>query len=145
MSAVADRLLSRLDGVRHTGDGRYIARCSTHEDHHQSLAIRELDDGRLLIHCFAGCEPADVMAAVGLSLSDLYPAPLTKGATSLSRERRPFSALDALRCVSAEALRCALVATDVAAGRPVSVADAKRAMVAAHRISDALAAAGGAR
>jgi len=50
-----------------------MACCPSHEDKNPSLAIKELHDGRVLINCFAGCGGADIMAAIGMSLSDLYP------------------------------------------------------------------------
>jgi hypothetical protein len=39
-----------------------------------------------LIHCFAGCSAAEVLAAVGLSLGDLYPKPLGDRVVPLWRE-----------------------------------------------------------
>ena len=68
----ADVLLARLDKVKQTGDKKWMACCSAHDDRTPSLAVQELDDGRVLVKCFAGCGAADVMAAVGLSLSDLF-------------------------------------------------------------------------
>ena len=50
----ADALLSRLDGVKKTGHGQWIARCPAHEDRSPSLSIAEKDD-RVLVHCHAGC------------------------------------------------------------------------------------------
>jgi hypothetical protein len=69
---IADRLLDRLEGVRKAGRG-WIARCPAHADRSASLSISEGDDGRVLLHDFAGCEVADVLAAVGLTLADLFP------------------------------------------------------------------------
>lgn len=69
----ADRLLERLEGVREVGHGRWVARCSAHEDRRPSLSIRECSDGRLLVHCFASCDVGAVVAAVGLDLKDLFP------------------------------------------------------------------------
>lgn len=69
----ADKILSRLDAVRKNGDHKWMARCPAHADNGPSLSIRELDGGKVLVHCFAGCGGADVMAAIGLALSDLYP------------------------------------------------------------------------
>ncbi len=71
MTAAA--LLDRLRGVRKKGPGRWVAKCPAHDDRSPSLSVRELDDGRVLIHDFAGCVPSDVLAACGLSLSDLFP------------------------------------------------------------------------
>ena len=48
-----DMLLSKLDGVKRTGPGRWLAKCPAHEDRRASLAIREGDVGKTLVHCFA--------------------------------------------------------------------------------------------
>lgn len=49
-----------------------MARCPAHEDRGPSLGLRELPSGDCLIYCFAGCAPASIMAAIGLTLADLY-------------------------------------------------------------------------
>jgi hypothetical protein len=67
---VAD-VVSRLH-ANHSGKG-WIARCPAHDDHEPSLSIDEGADGRALIHCQAGCDPKDVLAAVGMTLRDLFP------------------------------------------------------------------------
>ena len=64
-------LLDRLSGVRQSGE-QWVARCPAHEDKSPSLSIRRGNDGRALLHCFAGCHAEDVVAAVGLELKDLY-------------------------------------------------------------------------
>ena len=56
-----ETLISRLDGVRETGSGKYLARCPAHDDRNPSLAIKDGDDGRVLVHCFAGCGTAEVL------------------------------------------------------------------------------------
>jgi len=37
------------------------------------LSVRETSDGVLLLHCFTGCAPASIVAAIGLQLADLFP------------------------------------------------------------------------
>src|SRR4051812_42102059 len=69
----AQVVVDRLDGVRRTGNGRWLARCCAHEDRAPSLSIRELADGRVLLHCFAGCSVGDVLARIELEISDLFP------------------------------------------------------------------------
>jgi DNA primase len=67
----AEAILERLQKVRRTGDRRWLACCPAHDDRGPSLSLRELDDGRLLLHCFAGCAAHDVVAAAGLELHGL--------------------------------------------------------------------------
>ena len=59
------RLLFRLEGVRPLGSG-FQARCSAHDDRGPSLSIKSSNDGKVLVHCHAGCRVEDVVAAVGL-------------------------------------------------------------------------------
>ena len=67
------KILNLLDNVKQTGKERYLASCPAHEDSDPSLALTELHDGRILIHCFAGCEPQEILGSVGLTMSDLFP------------------------------------------------------------------------
>lgn len=69
----ADLILTRLQGVREVGPQRWAARCPAHEDRSPSLSIRATDDGKLLLHCFTGCAPDEILTALGLTWRDLYP------------------------------------------------------------------------
>jgi hypothetical protein len=131
----AETLLSRLDKVRRTGAGRWIARCPAHDDKSPSLSIRELDDGRVLLHCFGGCSVPDVMAAVGLELDALFPDRPIGGKKP---ERRPFSAADALRALAFEGTIVFLAAKDVRAGKALSDGDMERLAISVGRINAAL-------
>lgn len=73
MSAPIDVVLARLDGVKANGRGKWMARTPTRTDKTPSLSIRELDDGRVLLHDFGGDSTADVLAAIGLTFADLRP------------------------------------------------------------------------
>ena len=59
--------------MRRCGSG-WTARCPSHEDRHASLSVAEGNDGRALLKCFAGCTAEAIVAAIGLELSDLFPA-----------------------------------------------------------------------
>ena len=87
----AERILAHLENVKRAGTG-WSSRCPVHDDSENSLSLSEAQDGRVLIHCFAGCPPADVVAAVGLSLRDLFPAE-----TSSSPRRIPMTVEDLAR------------------------------------------------
>jgi len=67
------RVLARLERVFDRGYGQFFARCPAHDDTNPSLSIKVLDDGRVLLHCFAGCAIVDVLSAIQLEFADLYP------------------------------------------------------------------------
>lgn len=137
----ADALLSKLERVKKgSGQNRWSARCPAHDDKGPSLSIRETEDGRVLVHCFAGCTVHEIVQAVGLELSDLFPPRLT--GDYARPERRPFPATDALRAVSFEALVVCAAAAALATGKPLPAADRERLLQAGGRIQSALSAAG---
>lgn len=68
-----ETLLNQLSKVKRTGEGKWLACCPAHDDSDPSMSVRELPDGRILIHCFAGCSPAEIMDSVGLSMANLFP------------------------------------------------------------------------
>ena len=65
-------LLAQLKGVRKTEPDQWEALCPAHDDHHPSLSVRE-ENGRTLLYCHAGCTTEAVVAALGLTMSDLFP------------------------------------------------------------------------
>jgi hypothetical protein len=113
----ASNLLDRLESVRETGSSRWLARCPAHDDKHPSLSIRDVGD-RLLIHCFTGCEPIDVVHAAGLELRDLFAnnSP-TDGRQSPRRSSPPAS--DVLVALSGEILVASLICGDVLDGKTI--------------------------
>lgn len=129
-----DALLSRLENIKRTGAGRWIARCPAHADRRASLSIRELEDGQVLVHCFAGCAVDEVLSAAGVEMSALFPE---RDTGHRKQERRPFNAADVLRCVGFEALVVAVSANDVANGKTLTPADLERLKVAAARLQAA--------
>jgi hypothetical protein len=65
-----DLILQKLTSVVKRSNG-WSARCPAHDDQQQSLSI-SIKDGKILLHCFAGCKTEDVLAAVGLTWKDLF-------------------------------------------------------------------------
>jgi hypothetical protein len=68
----AEAFLRRLQGVVRRGDG-WQARCAAHDDGRASLSVTAGGDGKIVIHCHAGCQPQSIVAALGLTLADLFP------------------------------------------------------------------------
>jgi hypothetical protein len=130
----AENLLSRLNGVRSTGRSRWMANCPAHEDRHPSLNIRELDDGRVLAHCFAGCGISEVLQAVGLEFDSLYPqTPIHHS----RKERRPFNTEDVFAAVLRETTFVAVIACNLAKGIELTENDRQLLLLAAERLNAA--------
>lgn len=69
------------DALQHHGcnvRGR-SAQCPAHEDRAPSLSIGQRKDGNgVVLNCHAGCDPQDVVMALGLTMQDLFDEPMEK-------------------------------------------------------------------
>ena len=95
-----DNLLSRLEKVRPRGKNRWSARCPAHEDKNPSLSIGIAEDGRILLHCFAGCDVHSVIVSINLDMSDLHPECLG----NFKSIKKPFPTAEVLSAVGFESL-----------------------------------------
>jgi hypothetical protein len=66
--------LAAILQAKRSGVG-WSAKCPAHPDRSPSLSIREGDDGRILLRCFAGCSIDSILSALGLSKRDLFAGP----------------------------------------------------------------------
>ena len=133
-------LLQKLEKVKGR-NGSWTARCPAHADKGPSLAIREADDGRILLHCFAGCETAAVLGAVGMDMTDLFPPDEKRReypVTGKPSMKPAFFASDLMRIIGFEALVVQIVAFDIANGKPLSKETQDRMLVAYQRIDEAM-------
>jgi putative DNA primase/helicase len=64
-------ITAKLKNVKRSGTG-FTAQCPGHHDHHNSLSVSQGDDGKILLHCHAGCETEKIVSALGLSWHDLF-------------------------------------------------------------------------
>jgi hypothetical protein len=78
MTTTAVRPVDRiLDKLKYNGSRplpSYKCRCPAHDDNKESLNVKEGDDGKVLLKCFAGCSAEKIVTAVGLKMADLFPA-----------------------------------------------------------------------
>jgi hypothetical protein len=131
-------LLSRLDRVRQAGRG-WTAKCPSHEDRTASLSITGGEDGRVLIHCFAGCGAADVVSAAGLSVADLFVRRPSRDMTfaeraALREHGRQAGWRAALNVLAVESKIVQIIARDVAIGVRPTTAHIDRLIQACDRI-----------
>lgn len=73
-------VLDRLGDAKREGENQWIARCPSHTDSKPSLSLGVGNDGRVLLHCHAGCEIATIIQDLGLDMSDLFPRDSSPGA-----------------------------------------------------------------
>lgn len=135
----ASDLLNGLHKVKRTGRGTWRACCPAHDSKSQTLAIRETEDGTILLHCFAGCSVPEIAGAMGVDLAELFP-PKPKDEHGKPM-RNPWFGMDVLKCVAQEALIVAIAAQGIHDGRALSAEDLARVHLANKRLNDAVEAA----
>ncbi len=126
-------VLSKLNKVKPSSNGKWLALCPAHPDKSPSLAIKQTDDAKILIHCFAGCQVSDIVAAVGLELSDLMPeSPMYKKGTKPPRFNK-YELFDRLRD---EALIMSLAIRHLLDYQGLSPEDLTRVLLAERTINE---------
>lgn len=128
-----NNLLSKLEKVRSTGNGKWLACCSAHNDRSPSLAIKQTDDQKLLLHCFSGCQVSDIVAAAGLTLSDLMPV-----STKYQKGSKPpkFNKYELFDRLMHESIILSLAIRQLLSFQDLSVEDDARVLVAENVINN---------
>jgi 5S rRNA maturation endonuclease (ribonuclease M5) len=65
-------ILSKLKKVKGAGHGKWSALCPGHADKKPSLSVGLGEDGKVLLHCHAGCDVKTIVAAIGMTETDLF-------------------------------------------------------------------------
>lgn len=128
-----DNALSRLEKVRQRQPGQWSTRCPAHADKGPSLSVRETPEGSVLLHCFAGCEAAEIVAAMGLEMHDLYP-PRDRPTGTPKKIANLLTAGQALELLATESLFVAVAIGNYFHGVTLSQKDLDRLTTAAGRI-----------
>jgi hypothetical protein len=129
-------IIARLDRVRESGPGTWRARCPACDSRSDCLSIRELDDGRVLMHCFrTQCEPGDILRALGLSVSELFPQRPNDHRYRPAKSLMP--AREALALIDHEVTVATLIISDVLRDRTVTDERYDRLSQCYARIADA--------
>jgi hypothetical protein len=75
---------------------KFKALCPAHDDRAPSLSVQEGSDHRVLVHCFAGCEPTSIVERLGLSMGDLFPIGHREGHRRRPKTTRSLAPAEAL-------------------------------------------------
>ncbi len=71
MISALDQILTATQ-AKPSGSNKWFGHCPAHgSKNHPDLSIRVTND-RILAHCFCGCLPKDILAAIGLEMRDLF-------------------------------------------------------------------------
>ena len=130
-----ENLLSGLQKLTPRGPGRWIACCPAHDDRNPSMTIRLIEDGRILLHCFAECGINEILAALNLSIEALFPEHLPNDA--YRPVRMPANPSDILACCATDSMFLAVCAIDMARGDTITENDKSSILDAARRLQDA--------
>ena len=114
-----DNFLSRLQRVRATGSGRWIASCPTanhaNGDKHPSMTISEGSDGRVLACCHSQqCSIDEIAGAVGMSVGELMPENL--GYHRMKPQRVPHNPIDVMSAIRTDLTVALVMMKDIKKG-----------------------------
>ncbi len=128
----AEDFVARLNKCRSKGANNWAACCPAHEDRSPSMSISARPDGRILVHCFAGCSVDSILGAMGLEIDALFPDSI-----EARPEKRSFSAAAVLECVAEETRIVFLIGCQLHRGVALSEVDRLRLGQAVNRIEEA--------
>lgn len=129
----ADELVGQLKKVRARGPNQWMACCPAHQDRSASLSVKAEGDGRILLHCFAGCQPDEVLSAIGLTFADVMPERIGHWKPA---KRPPIAPIDAIRIARMELTVIGIIASDVLQHKEIDQATWDRFAKAAGRIQE---------
>lgn len=100
------------------------------------MSVRALDDGTLLVHCFAGCSVEQITLAAGMYIGDLFPE---KKKTVEHRPplKRVFNAHAVLDALASEINVAYLICCAVYAKKEITREDHNRLGLALQRMHEA--------
>jgi hypothetical protein len=131
----ADLLIEKLKGVQGKGP-RWRAICPAHpsKNNTRTLSIFETSDGRTLLKCFAGCGVEEIVGAVGLELTDLFP-PQGRDDERGPRVRKPWSNRECAQALETPLCGAFMLLRKVAAGSKISKEERTYALEVAEACS----------
>jgi hypothetical protein len=127
-------ILSHFDRVRATSkNNAYNCLCPAHDDRNASLSIKIQDDGRILMHCFAGCDIESILSAVGLTLDDIIPQRIDL----LKPQGKAFNPYAVLKSLKDDALFLYLCATHIESKKDLPESDKQKLLDTIGKLKEA--------
>jgi hypothetical protein len=71
MLADFEDVLDKLEVASRNGE-KAMSFCPAHDDRNNPSLSLKAEDGKLLLNCFAGCRPEDIVSKIGLRMKDLF-------------------------------------------------------------------------
>src|ERR671912_603326 len=71
MLADFEDVLDELEVASRNGE-KAMSFCPAHDDCNNPSLSLKAENGKLLLHCFAGCRPEDIVSEIGLEMKDLF-------------------------------------------------------------------------
>lgn len=128
-----DLIIERVQKARKVSADSYMACCPAHEDKSPSMRITERD-GKILVHCMAGCTPDDILAAIGLTWADLFEDKMDAARQAATSQKTRLPRIDPMEH---ERTILFIYREDRKAGRDISMEDAARVKIAIERLGAA--------
>jgi hypothetical protein len=137
-SANVNALLDKLDGVKQTGQDKWLAKCPAHNDRNASFGIKRTTEGAILINCFAGCDNESILASVGLTFADLFPPRDSRDFDPTIPKTKPpkFSASEMVRLCVFESSLVGLAMASILQGGTLEQTDLTRVQKALDTLDE---------
>ena len=137
MGAHINTLLNKLEGVKSTGNGKWLAKCPAHDDRNASFGIKLTDEGNILLNCFAGCDKESILGSIGLTFSDLFPPRPERFDYARPKSRPPkFSAHEIVKLAVFESTLIVLAMRQLMTSGKISPADLRRVNTAIDTLGE---------
>lgn len=95
------RLLAVANSLRTVDSNNWTCYCPIHENgggvHNNSLSVSAPEDGRILVNCHNGCDPKEIIYAMGLTWKDCFPPKTTAPSSKITAEYDYFDLDGVLR------------------------------------------------
>jgi len=129
-------ILGLFENVKRSGtDNQYMAKCPAHDDRENSLAIKIADDGRVMLHCFAGtCGIEDICSSLGITIDDLFPEKRLGILKPTGKVYNPYAILKTLKN---ESLLVAVAALELSKGNKLDKGDLDRLLLSVTKLKEA--------